>query len=502
MHARFAILTLLLGSGCLDEPDTADRAAYIGSDDDGPVYPDGNTGASVCKTISASGKVFYNDLRSQGRHALRDSPTGAPGARDSYDPAGTNTNYLGLLDAQIDIYEIDNHSAYITDPDCVTAAVVGSTTIAADGSWSWSGQVCDACNIDFEGTSDTQLSIAAKVSLRKCDHPSARCFSVRDPGDAPETHTAHFADGWDGVVRSRWIRGASATTPMTSSNTAFPMGTDYFQASSSQSAGVVTDVDAQAASVFATLVDVTRKVHLEGNVPFDYDRWGEVKAFYPDVLSGTHSHQASRMCVDEPDNIWFTGWDAAHEYGHLVHYRRWDGVGKWVDLCYSEIEPTGGRCNENDTVDGEYNQGAFKEGWADFIGKVTFEDTESSTWATCGDEYTPLGGTHFKDDVTHALCYLRGSGGFEEQTPTQTQPFLAARMLEFGISLQTLEDQLPAMWLGVSSTTRASVIVATQDNPVHVALGICEFAQHLVGSGQDLGTVEDQLARASITCDF
>jgi len=509
MHHRFLLfaLALALAPACI-EPQDGVVQSLIGEGSGGPELPNGDTGTQVCKTVTVTGKLFYNDLRWQGRFGLRKTPTNVDGTRDGFtaDLSNDNKNYLGLLDAQVDVYEVDNTSPYLTDPDCSSVEYRGTTSVAADGSWAWTGTVCDACNVDSEGSNDEDLSIAAKVSLRKCDHPDARCFSLRDPTGTPTTN--HYDDNWDGPVWSQWIRSATVAAPkvLHSGNTV-PTGTDYFQASSTQSAGLATDAKAQAASAFATLVDVTRKVHLEENVPFDHARWGEIKAYFPDVLGGSHSHQASRLCIEGPDgdsapqtfDRWVDSYHVAHEYGHLVHYWQWEGTGKYVDYCYNETRPLyPALCGESDPQ-GEYAINAFKEGWANFIRDITFEGTGSTEAHTCADSgYVVLGGRHFIDDVEHALCNLRTA---PDDRPDPNIPFALVAQT-YAVSLLELNDAVADMWW--AEPRRTEVKNSTSFLPgASTPLGICELARQLAGADPThVDDLETRLALNSIDCNL
>jgi hypothetical protein len=513
-NSSLLIAIMMLSPACLVAPPDEEVGAVAQkySSDGGP---NGDTGATVCRTLTIRGKVFYNDLRSLGRWGLRMTPTGGTGARSSWDPAGTNENYLGLLDGQIDLYEVDNVTGVFTDPDCQSTAWLGSTSIAADGSWEWVGQVCDSCNVDFEGGyEDTSLSVAAKVSLRKCDHPEGRCFSLRDPNGAPTYHVDHYADGWDGPVWARFLRSATVAAPRLTAGGIVDLGNDYFQASGSQTAGVVTDLEAQAASVFASLVDVTRKVHLTEDIPFDYARHGEIKGFFPDASTSTHSHQAERLCVEAPEansatprtpTEWYLGYSAAHEYGHLTHYWQWENSGKWTDLCFQETAPAGDLCDHGgDPADpqGEFALDAFKEGWADFVAAVTFEDTGSRPSGTCDDpDYTPVGCTggvpctlarHFEADVKHSLCNLRTVRGDQTIIP----------MFGLHVTMLDLWNNLGTVWWNASLTTRNDVKSRTWFDPgSHVALGICEFAEKL-SDPATVTAIEDKLALTNLECNL
>jgi hypothetical protein len=506
-----------------------------------PVYPDipedqdpggggGDGGGSQCKTITVSGNLYYNDLRAKGRFSER-RVRGTPSAGGSADPyttnpitppagavrLGDNINYLGLLDATVQIHEVDDVSS--VSGNCIQTAYVGNTAVRSDGSFSWTGTVCDPCNLDHDGANDNGVSIAALVRLRYCS--PTRCFSVRDPIGAPTGETLHYADGWDiDAPYQRWHRNALVTSPQIFvARTSATLTDDYFQASASPTKGVPSDLEAQAANLFASAVDTTRQVHLIHGVPYDQDRWGEVEIMWPSVRGdgaggGAHSHQPgnkgkSRACIeavmdgvgpmtdppplkngfDPPPfrgpevysarkpEVWVGEGSVAHEYGHLVHYWQWDGYGKYVDYCYNDPA-----CGEGGAP--EFGLAAFKEGWADFVSRVVYSgvgltggacetlELRSPTGATNGVLNTI--GRRWIPDVEQTLCDL-WDGNVDRRGFSTIQFSDTAQ-----VSLSELVDHLWQIWIGASSPERDDITSATTfapGNAATAALGLCRFVE-------------------------
>lgn len=535
---QIPLVMFLLGA-CTDEPQvTSDEAPLAQTEDGDIVYPDDpNTpnGVNICKTITVSGNVFYNDLRSDGRFRIRRTPridgTVYQGSRHPFSssPGAENKNYLGLLDATVKLYEVDNTGPF---EGCHDTSYIAKTTVRLDGGWTWTGQVCDACRDDREGADDHGISIAAKVVLESCEIPNSRCFSVRDPEGAPTSYLNHYNDNWDGPVYERWIRGASNSSPVViQQGTTVDIGTDYFQASGSQTSGVVTDLDAQAANVFASAVDVTRKLHFDNNVAFA-PVGGKVMFYFPDVIGWSHSHQndSNRVCINAPGvrgdedlpvrvpTRWFDGSDAAHEYGHLVNFWQWDGNGKWVQYDYDadgdghvdkiKKEDDGtitDKDGDGDNVDEEaessstreYANAALKEGWANFVQNYTFDgtgspdacdDNERDRPQECAGPATCTIGRHYIGDVAKTLCDMVDSSANTESGDT------------VAVSVRTMTDTLREMWVN-SPNKAADVAGASRTFPTNSGFGVCDVAKRLVNRGTTTTTVmRDMLAQTLLDC--
>ena len=529
------ILLSLLGA-CTD-PDLASTVAPLASTKDGdPVYPDNPdtpNGTNVCKTITVSGHVYYNDLRSNGRFALRYRPPigfggfKAIGTRNPWsdDPGAVNKNYLGLLDGTVKLYEMDKTGPFA---GCHNTAFVGKTTINSSGYWTWTGQVCDSCRDDFEGAQDNGISIAAKVVLENCSAPNTRCFSVRDPNGAP-TGDSHYDDDWDGPTYERWLRGALSSSPIViHQNTVVDIGNDYFQDDPTPGPGDISDLDAQAASVFASAVDVTRKLHVDNSVDFDPGE-GEVKMYFPDVQAWSHSHQdeSSHLCVNAPgirgtNNpvrsplTWFDGSDVAHEYGHLVHYWQWEGNGKWVAYNFDHdgdgdvdtVDEDGNDTDgDGDDLDEEasssstreFTIAALKEGWAEFVEHVTFDGTgspsaceqvETDPAAECTGPATCEIGRRYYGDVKHALCDL-----YDGSRNTESNDTVA-------LSIHVLVDALAEIWDNHPADA-ADVANATSNNKTSAPFGVCDVARRIVNRGSATRTAAtNALAQSLLECNL
>lgn len=510
----------------------------------------------MCRMVTATGRVFYNDLRRNGRFSLRANQGGTPGRAEPWTPVpqpGGNANYLGLLDGTVRLYEFDRASGI----GCQQTSYLGTAVIDGDGKYSWHGEVCDVCAADGDGVDDKGVSIVAQVSLENCAAPDSRCFSVRDPRGAGTQD--HYDDKWDGPVWARWLKGADLVQPrVVTRSGVVDLGDDYFQAERrGQVAAHIDDMPSQAASVFASMADVTRAMHLEGRIPFDHSRYGDIKAFFPSVIGGSdggaHSHQAGRLCVGAPqiestrrardfqawldgprtekwtggyDKIgdddyrplhpedWVDGYTVAHEYGHLVHYWAWGGVGKWASFCKDQD------CEES-TATKEHAQAAFKEGWASFVGRMTYnaEPSAANTCATaetiaplaCNPERSPLckEGRYYITDVRSALCDMWDGNKDTARWPRQTRIPDVMEWVEYTdtaqIGLYSLRSALVKMWNEASDDERREIREAKAFDPnegktAATSLGLCRFAQALIGGSHTRAAVEAALHVNKIDC--
>lgn len=478
MTPRLSVLvaSLLLFSACFDEvPHSTDSPRAQDSETGDPVYP---SLTNFCRTMTISGNVFYNDLRTHGRFSLRDREGGGTGAAEPYGD-GDDRNYLALRDAQVDLYEVDTtwDARYA---GCEETHKVGSATVQKDGSFTWTGQVCEYCGTDPDGGQDASLSIGAKVLLRHCTDPETRCFSVADPqGDGVSDH---YQDEWGGVTWSKWMTGASNTQPKQTAGTSPSLGTTYFEGASP------TSQSARAANVFSSLVDVTRKMHLQAGVAFGRD---EVVTYFPNVIGGiAHSHETGRLCVTDPGaGDWLDGDVEMHEYGHLLHYWEWANQGKWVSYAYDSNGD--GFVTPDETEESysqqEYANAAFKEGWADFVAGVTLDNTGS--WLGCdgletgNDQACPGGicpqGRHYFSDVTSVLCDLWDTesdcetrGGVEYCDTTD-------------LTVNEMLDALHDVWIHASQTDRDIVIDADANDPAILGtFGVCTLFDELSNVGE------------------
>jgi hypothetical protein len=519
--------------GCIDVPQHESTISAPLQDPVEPGSDSGQTLAPVCKTVSLRGKVFYNDLRDVGLFADRMTIVpGVAGHANPWTPSTTPYNYLGLLDAKISIFEVDLARAAAP---CAATEFVGSTSIAADGSWSWTGEVCDACRTDVDGSNDNGVSIAANIILENCTAPSRRCFSVDDPvPEANNGSTDHFDDLWSGKVWSKWYANANNVVPRAiQTNATVDLSVEFFQSTLYNPAAPppITDMAAQASNVFASMSDVTRRLHLDEGMPFSKSKWGQIRAYFPSPRGGSaHSHQADRLCVAKPEGTWVTGTPTIHEYGHLNHYWAWGGTGKWGSFCFDSngdgivkrqnaqmtVPENELECTE-DLAKRKLEITALKEAWAIFIERVTLAQTQHNC-ASLESQQPPainfplangsvlcsgptcLQSEQFTYAVERALCDL-----WDPINPNA--PFMVGPHDALALSLTTLRSNLHQVWLDSSEAEKNELRQATKFDPLNgptatAPLGLCRFARSLVTSGIPQQDVFTTLASSGAACTW
>ncbi len=319
-------------------------------------------------TATIRGSVFYNDRRTDGLFDARRDKSGNPGQRCSAsgtrDGTGTpcSLNWLAGKYMVVDVIERD---LYIPPRDapsgCKTEEVVASATVAYDGSFTATFGANDAC----VGDTLPNLAIELRVRLRYCNS-SSYCFSVNRSAGNPYT-ISHPA--------------ASAANPLT-----VRPGNDITVAAlnfNTAADASKPNNDSIAANYYASLVDTVLALHKDSTIPFYYDAFGEIEYVFPSTASITATTKSASLVVfstfqSQPDGSgfeWVDGKTPAHEYGHVLMLRAWNGVygfdGVGISASSDEIAPS--------------QQIAFKEGWAEFIPRAVFPATRGCSRSSYDD---------------------------------------------------------------------------------------------------------------------
>ncbi len=290
------------------------------------------------------GRVFYDDFRTRGRFAIREDESGVDGTQVDF--TGSGHNYLGALDATVSVLELDAFDN--PNFNCTPSVVVGSTHVAADGSFSVAIFENDPCLL--EGPAP---NIAVIVSLGYYD--AKRHFSVVEDLDG--------ADEGLGDVLSLEYAAASTNNPHTLSTPLLDLGTMYFQE-------VDYDDLAKGASVFAAAVDVTRKFNVEAQIERVSN--DEIVLEYPDNVANAATNGTVIHIPAPAVGSWIHGNGALHEYGHAMHFVTWSGT---TGTCSTNTSPKYLR----DGVSGwsacsrEWPTTAFSEGFANFVSRATLD---------------------------------------------------------------------------------------------------------------------------------
>ncbi|MEN0066905.1 MAG: calcium-binding protein [Myxococcota bacterium] len=426
--------------------------------------PGGGTGGP---TITVSGRVFYEDFRKVGRFASRLDPSGVPGQQVDFvgESSQIERNYLAAHDATVLAYEIDNSGG----AGCVAKQLVGVTDVKSDGTFDVAIPPNDSC-----GSEDVTPDIAIEVWLWVCDE--YRCVGVREDGPNKQT---------SGPIYSLEHPLATNAAPQAMFGDT-DLGDMFFQVTD-------FDVNARAASVFASVVDVTRRVYLSYNM-----LWTEsdpIRVEFPDThfmidnAGNLVVHLTPAGGQDDQGNatgdLWRGGRTAMHELGHVMHRVAWGNYG----ICslgdsdgdgeddYQAYQRDGSARWQHCSF--EFGLDAFREGFADFVqrwtldgleggcSEITFDPNVGPSGEVCNadpeqypDTQEPVtyvrAGRAYARNVTKVLCDLVDS-------ETDDDPNLPGDGDHLHVSLmsvwQTLEDM---------------------STPTSNCLDVCDFLNHFV----------------------
>lgn len=344
MLASLCVSLPLVLVGC-DGPEDAEAFDDVEDFEDideraGGLLPPG----TIVPLRTIRGNVFYDDFRAGGRFSLRLDESGAEGTQVDF--TGVGHNYLAALDATVEVYEIDP----VTNASlgCEAEALVGSSTVEADGSFAVSVIGGDDCTLE-----SPNLEIAVVVSLQYED--DERNFAVSEDLEPPN-------DG-EGEPLSVEFANASFASPRTVLLGSTHLGTRYFQEN---------DYDdlAQGASLFASAVDVTRKFNVEAGIErASNDR---IVIEYPDD-DGVNATGTVVHITPPPSGSWVNGIGVMHEFGHAMHHVTWNGESAACsDFPSNEKYLRDGVAGWNITSR-EWPTAAFLEGFGNFVRRATLD---------------------------------------------------------------------------------------------------------------------------------
>ena len=369
-------------------------------DPDSPEQPGGHSGAGDFEDASAegmgfnpiltiTGNVFYDDFRVAGRFELRDDEAGLPGAKVAF--TGSGHNYLAALDATVEIFEIDT----LDNPllDCADRTKLGETTVQADGSFALQVLGGDDCAFDLDDDPD----IAVKVKMRFCD--ADRCFRVAHDRDNDPALPGN--EEGTGPALSLFFPSASPSNPDEATSSSLDVGSFNFENSA-------YDDFARGASMFASLVDVTRRFNVENGIEFVND--DEVVLEFPDNVAGA-STNGTVIHIPSPAAGTWGGNAVMHEMGHAMHHLTWGTIG----TCSTN---TGGRFGRNgnggwSVTEQEWPTTALSEGFGNFVSKATLDTCDADSFDGNEDPANPGDGEplcnadtgQFPDASTVAVTY-------------------------------------------------------------------------------------------------
>jgi hypothetical protein len=337
-------------------------------------------------TATIRGHVVYNDRRNHGLFAARrnlDKVTaGAKCGTDGLWPDGTScaTHWLAAQYMVVDIYERDKGFGLL-DFNCKDSDKIGSATVGFDGTFTATFSTSDACNNDDYAKAAITLSVRTKF----CG--ADWCFSMNSDDNSPY---------------ELYYPGASYAAPLlVNDGSTTTLGTMGFHPGGTASDAI--NDHSIGANLYASLVDTILTVHRDNGVPFYKTEFGELQYIYPSTQTATATALSPTKIVDKVNTSWDAGTTPAHEYGHILMQRAWDGDYGFVGVGISA----------GDSAAAPSQQIAFKEAWAEFIAHAVFPLTNgcelswfddnastpgSNPWGALGE------GTWWRLNVTKSLC--------------------------------------------------------------------------------------------------
>lgn len=292
-------------------------------------------------------------------------------------------NWLAGKYMVVDVIERDE-GFFLADTNCHTEEPLTSATVADDGSFTATFSTNDPCNHDKL----SHAAIELRVRLKYCNSPSY-CFSINASKNTPYTLSHSHA---------------SASNPMiVKAGDDIMMSTIYFNTETDPADPNNYSI---AANYYASIVDTILTLHEDSTIPFYMEEFGEIQYIFPSTKSSSATARSPTEVAisnydSQPEELggrfaWVDGKTPAHEYGHIMMQRAWDGA-------YG-FDGVGTTAKDYKKAPDPSAQIAFKEAWAEFITRVVFQPTRG-----CGRSSFDYNG-HLKDDcsiIEQRLAQLR-----------------------------------------------------------------------------------------------
>jgi hypothetical protein len=303
--------------------------------------------AEVVKSLSGAAKV-----RAQAYLDSLETQVATEERKLADCTAGCGLNWLAGKYMVVDVIEHDQ-GFLPTDVNCRKEDVLTSAAVGDDGTFTATFSTSDACNHDKLAQT---AAIELRVRLRFCN--SSYCFSINE--DKNDPYVLVHPD-------------ASATHPMTvKAGDDITMAPLLFSTASDPAEPNNVSI---AANYYASIVDAILTLHKNSTIPFYKEEFDEIQYMFPSTKSSTATTRSPTEVAissfeSQPDTLggrfnWIDGKTPAHEYGHVLMQRAWNGSYGFDGVGISA----------NDYEEAPSKQIAFKEAWAEFIARVVFEPT-------------------------------------------------------------------------------------------------------------------------------
>ncbi len=365
--------------------------------------------------IFLTGRVFYNDLRTYGRFEYHLDRDGNFGEQCSYHFKDCRQNYLSATMAGVQLLEND--------------VVIDETAIQMDGSYSF--------------WVESPIAVSLRFLLRQCN--DVLCYSFQD--DRGDLYSLIHPD-------------ASLSAPLQlGQRTSYDLPDAIFQPQNV--ADGESDNHPHAINHFMGLTEVIYDWSIDAAVPFDQEAFGELVVTMPAVID-TVGQTRNYDDIQMPENkkTWVRGQKIAHEYGHVLQMRSWEGQ-YWFDSPRPSWSAKSKQRNEI----------AFKEGWANFIPRASFSNMACQKKFDLNESWVLVGtveeGHLYPRNVTKFLCDL-----YDEDD-------------EDDIEIEGLGDQLAIADLAVFRQAMVEMLAQSTIEERESGLGLCDFIDAVLASQPD-----------------
>ena len=377
------------------------------------------------------GRLFYNDLRLEGRFNERRDPNGNPGLGISSLIVGINKgcyrkesncdlleqeNLLSARKVVVEFWEVDRDYKLKDRRACDDWEYLGRSTVGIDGDYSLNlSTLIDDCP-----DGNTGAEIVVRFILRFCNSDKY-CFELSRKSEEGQ------------AIYSKYHRDAKPSDPLIVN-----LGSTHNLVDEKFGGDLDDDFGKEwaiAANHYASLVDTMHVLHDEAEIPFRFNEYGGLVVYmcpsaYRDRLD---EHEKDRECfkgrargtaligITAPTpastgTIWPWGGLVPHEYGHIVDAR----TGRQIDcLAWGLTNCNYGR-EPDDEISGtptswsatsyEYPYAALIEGWGSFVSRVVLESCDEIEENTGPGTVQPNydGSKHYGNgyvrNVTKLLC--------------------------------------------------------------------------------------------------
>jgi hypothetical protein len=300
----------------------------------------GESGANSSEVV-IKGRVFYND---RSLFSARKSITGANGTECDPSQTGCGPNWLAAKYFVVEALEIDDVPLNAFNFNCKRQDTLARATVNSAGDYTLRFPLQDGCGKDRLAGVAIQLII----EMRFCGEKF--CMSMNDDRNDPYSLSHR-----DATLAQPLIVRSAGTITMTDSK--FSTAADPNQ----------PNTVSIAANYYASVVDSMLTLHRDTDIPFFKKEFGELRYIYPSKKSSTATARSpTQIAISEFERddrgrlAWIDGYHAAHEYGHILMQRAWDG-----DYGFKGVGISAG-----DSERARDPQIAFKEAWAHFIARA------------------------------------------------------------------------------------------------------------------------------------